>query len=159
MLIYPSSSASERADPDPRRAYKNDLPGSRRAPCLGCGKPVVTARHAHVPIGGRRDGSLLIEIDMEPLVSNSNDPDALFDADDLYLLGVAHRDCIVEARRRLIALDVELPEDLPRLLVDDDVAGLPLLHRPPTLDQCPFCGRRGLTSAISRSCSQLGPLK
>lgn len=121
------------------RAYKDDLPGSRRAPCLGCGKSVVTARDAHVPIGGRRDGSLLIEMDVEPLLSRSSDPDALYDADDLYLLGVAHRHCLLEARRRLIAGDVLLPDELPELLVDDDVPSLPELHLPPTLDRCPFC--------------------
>jgi hypothetical protein len=124
---------------DKRRAYKDDLPGSRRSPCLGCGELVVTARDAHVPIGGRRDGSLLVEMDVEPLISQSNDPDALYEADDLYLLGVAHRHCLPEARRRLLAGEAELPDELPQLLIDDDVPELPALHLPPTFGRCPFC--------------------
>lgn len=121
------------------RAYKNDLPGSRRSPCLGCGAVVVTARHPHVQFGGRRDGSLLLEIDVEPLISQSNDPDALYGADDLFLLGFAHRRCRLEARRRLMAGEVELPDDLPQLIIDDVVPSLPALHTPPTLERCPFC--------------------
>lgn len=86
-----------------RRAYKDDLPGSRRSPCLGCGEPVVTARHAYIQIGGRRDGSLLIEMDVEPLISQSNDPDALYGADDLYLLGRDEPPLRPEANRRRLA--------------------------------------------------------
>jgi hypothetical protein len=132
---------------DERRAYKNDLPGSRRAPCLGCGKTIVTAREPHVPIGGRRDGSLLIEIDVEPLLSHATDVDALFRADDLYLLGVAHRDCRNEAKRRLTAREIDLPEELPQLHADDEfaVGDLPALNLPPTLDRCPFCDARETT--------------
>jgi hypothetical protein len=149
-----------------RRAYRNDLLGSRRSPCLGCGKPVVTARDAHVPIGGRRDGTLLIEMDVEPLISQSNDPDALFDADDLYLLGVAHRDCVPEARHRLIAGEVTLPDELPQLRADDefDVADLPALHLPPSLDRCPFCDARDTTEEhvfpqwLSKELTSLGRL-
>lgn len=78
-------------------------------------------------------------MDVEPLLSQSNDPDALYEADDLYLLGVAHRLCLPEARRRLIAGEVELPDELARLRVDEDVPELPALHLPPTLERCPFC--------------------
>jgi hypothetical protein len=80
-------------------------------------------------------------MDVEPLLSRSNDADALYEADDLYLLGVAHRGCLPEARRRLIAREAELPDELPQLLVDegDDEPELPALHLPPTLERCPFC--------------------
>jgi hypothetical protein len=149
---------------NPRQAYNGDLPGSRRSPCLGCDKIVVTARDAHVPIGGRRDGSLLVEIDVEPLISQSNDPDALYKADDLYLLGVAHRDCVPEARRRLQAGEVELPHDLPQLKVDDQIPQLPALHLPPSLERCPFCDRADPTDEhvfpqwLSKELAALGGL-
>jgi len=146
-------------------AYKDDLPGTRRSPCLGCGKPVVTARHANVPFGGRRDGSLLIEIDVEPLISQTNDPDALYGADDLYLLGWAHRECREAARRRLIRREIDLPEDLPQLRVDEDVPSwMPALHLPPTLERCPFCDESDPTDEhvfpqwVSRELASLGTL-
>jgi hypothetical protein len=56
-----------------RRPFKNDLPGSRSAPCLGCGGRVVTARDPHVLFGGKRDGSLLIAMDAEPQRSYASD--------------------------------------------------------------------------------------
>src|SRR5262245_6418624 len=69
-----------------RLAYRNDLPGSRRAPCLGCGSPVVTARDAHCLIGGKRDGSVLIAVDTEPQRSLATDVDLVYTERDLFLL-------------------------------------------------------------------------
>jgi hypothetical protein len=123
-----------------RRAYKGDLPGSRSGPCLGCGQRVVTARHAHVLFGGKRDGSLLVAWDTEPQRSYATDVDRIYIEPDLFLLGVAHRTCAPLARRRLEAQEVELPDELPTVLVDEEVDDLPALHLPPTGGFCAFCG-------------------
>jgi hypothetical protein len=121
------------------------LPIARRAACLGCGEQVVRARDAHVTIGGRRDGSLLVVIDVEPLLSRATDTEELFRADDLYLLGFAHRGCQDKARRRLEAREIELPDDLLPLRAAPDSSELPALGLPPSLDRCPFCGDEGVT--------------
>ena len=71
--------------------YKNDLPGSRRAPSLGCCRRVVTARDPHCLIGGKRNGSLLIAMDTEPQRSFATDIDLVYTEPDLFLLGVANR--------------------------------------------------------------------
>jgi hypothetical protein len=146
-------------------AYKNDLPGSRRAPCLGCGRRVVAARDAHCLIGGKRDGSLLVVIDAEPQLCYTTDVDRVYEDPDVYLLGLAHRDCIARARRRLEAGEIELPADLPQLLVDEDTGPLPLLDRPPTLEVCAFCGATEATDEhvfpkwVSRELTRLAPLE
>lgn len=121
-------------------ASARDLPGSRRAPCLGCGGRIVTARDAYVRIGGKRDGSLLMLIDAEPLTTLATDADCILTEPDLELLGVAHRACAERARRRLEAQEVDLPQDLPHLLVDEEVGQLPDLGLPPAPGACPFCG-------------------
>ncbi|HEX7063056.1 MAG TPA: hypothetical protein VF200_13875, partial [Woeseiaceae bacterium] len=65
-------------------AYQGGLPGSRRSPCLGCGRVVVTARDAHVTFGGKRDGSMLVVFGHDPQVSWANtDIDEVFAAGDL----------------------------------------------------------------------------
>lgn len=64
-------------------AYTRDLPGSRRAPCLGCGGRVVTARDAHVRIGGKRDGSLLMVIDAAPFTTLATEADRILTELDL----------------------------------------------------------------------------
>jgi hypothetical protein len=92
-----------------------------------------------VQLGGRRDGTRLIAIDVEPLVSWADEPESLDGARDIYLLGVAHRGCLHRAEQLLRARQVELPDDLPQLVMDDEVESLPELHLPPTLGQCPFC--------------------
>jgi len=146
-------------------AYKNDLPGSRRAPCLGCGRRVVTARDPHCLIGGKRDGSLLVVMDAEPQLSYATDVDRLYGEPDVYLLGVAHRDCVPLARRRLEAQEVELPDGLPELLVDEDTGELPELHLPPGASVCPFCGAADATDEhvvpkwVSRELTKLAPLQ
>lgn len=120
-------------------AYQGGLPGSRRSPCLGCCRTVVTARDAHVTFGGKRDGSMLLVFGHDPEVLWATD-DNIFEATDVYLLGVAHTRCMNEARRRLEAQEIELPEELPRLLVDEPDDPPPALHVPPTPDRCAFCG-------------------
>src|SRR3954447_16193387 len=82
-------------------AYQGDLPGSRRSPCLGCDRVIVTARDAHVTFGGKRDGSLLLAFGHDAQMTWATDADAIFDATDLFLLGLAHTRCMDEARRRL----------------------------------------------------------
>lgn len=146
-------------------SYKNDLPGSKRAPCLGCGERVVTARDAHVLFGGKRDGSLLIAWDTEPQRSYATDVDRIYTEPDLFLLGVAHRDCGPLARRRLEAQQVELPDELPQLLIDEEVDDLPHIHLPPASEHCAFCGATDTTGEhvfpkwVSRELVQLAPLQ
>lgn len=122
-------------------AYQGGLPGSRRSPCLGCGRVVVTARDAHVTFGGKRDGSMLLAFGHDPQVSWATvDVDEVFAAGDLYLLGIAHTRCMNAARGRLERQEVELPTELPQLLVDEPDDPPPALHMPPTNDHCAFCG-------------------
>ena len=120
-----------------RKSYKDDLPGSRQAPCLGCGRRVVTARDPHVEIGGRRDGSVLMMYEAKPLLALATNPEQVFQS-DLELLGVAHRACIQLVRQRLEAQQVHLPDELPRLIVDQEVGELPALHLPPPPGRCAF---------------------
>jgi hypothetical protein len=121
-----------------RKSYKDDVPGSRQAPCLGCGRRVVTARDPHVEIGGKRDGSVLMMYEAEPLRALATNPEQVF-RPDLELLGVAHRACLQLARQRLEAQQVDLPDVLPRLIVDREVGELPALHLPPPPGRCGFC--------------------
>lgn len=79
-------------------AYKGDLPFSRRGMCLGCGELVVLARHAHVRVIGKRDGSVVVFIDAEPQTSLATDVDRVTEP-GMFLLGVAHRDCTQKVRR------------------------------------------------------------
>src|SRR6266540_5406612 len=95
------------------------VPGWRRSACLGCGERVVAARHAHVLIGGRRDGTALLIIGLEADRAMAEEPDALMSHGDTYLLGVAHRPCVDQARRQLRLGRVPLPADLPLLRVED----------------------------------------
>jgi hypothetical protein len=121
-----------------RLSYKNDLPGSRKAPCLGCGHSVVTARDSHVQIGGKRDGSVLMMFEAKPLLALATNLDQVFEP-GLELLGLAHSACLQLARQRLEAQQVDLPDDLPRLIVDQKVEKLPALHLPPVSGCCAFC--------------------
>jgi hypothetical protein len=127
-----------------RLSYNDDLPGSRRAPCLGCGGRVVTARDPHVEIGGKRDGSVLVMFEAEPQLALATDPDRAFEP-GLELLGVAHRGCAQLARQRLEAQEVDLLDDLPQLIADEGVDDLPALHLPPAPGRCAFCGATDLT--------------
>jgi hypothetical protein len=147
------------------RAYKNDLPGSRSAPCLGCGRRVVSARDPHCLIAGKRDGSLLIVSEAEPQLSYATtDPDLVFTEPDLYVLGLAHRDCVPLAREQLEAQEVELADELPALLVDDEVGDLPQLHLPPDGNVCAFCGELAASDEhvfpkwVSRALARIAPM-
>jgi hypothetical protein len=73
---------------DEATAYKGDLPGSRRAACLGCGHRVVTARDSHCRITGTRDGSVVLALDAKPFITLATVVDRLFEP-GLFLLGVA----------------------------------------------------------------------
>jgi hypothetical protein len=115
------------------------LPLEGRPRCLGCTKQLVRHREAHVWIGGRRDGSLLVSLDVEPLLSRATDIEELLRADDLYLLGFAHRNCRDLAARRLAAGEIALPDNLLPVRAELDQSELPALHLPPPLDRCPFC--------------------
>jgi hypothetical protein len=127
-----------------RKSYKDDAPGSRQAPCLGCGRRVVTARDPHVEIGGKRDGSVLMMYEAEPLRALATNPEQVFQP-GLELLGVAHRACLQLARQRLEAQQVDLPDELPRLIVDREVGELPALHLPPPPGRCGFCRATDVT--------------
>lgn len=128
------------------RSYRGDLPGSRSASCLGCGRRVVTARDSHVCFGGRRDGSLLIAWETKPQLSYTTRPaDEIFAAEDLYFLGVAHGDCAPLAKYRLEGRTAELEDNLPALMIDEEAGALPALDVPPTDGSCAFCARTELT--------------
>jgi len=99
---------------------------------------VITARDPHVEIGGKRDGSVLVMYEAKPLLAFATNPDQVFEP-GLELLGVAHRACMQLARKRLEARQVDLPDDLPRLIVDQGVQELPALHLPPPAGRCAFC--------------------
>jgi hypothetical protein len=129
------------------KSYEDDLPGSRQAPCLGCGGRVVTARDAHVEIGGKRDGSVLMVFEAQPLRAWATDPDRLFEP-DLEHLGFAHRACVQLARQRLEAQQVELPDKLPRLIVDQEAGQLPALHLPRRQDAAPSAVRLRLPRSM-----------
>jgi hypothetical protein len=127
-----------------RLSYNGAWPGSRRAPCLGCGGRVVTARDPHVEIGGKRDGSVLMMIEAEPQLMLASYLDRIFEP-GLELLGIAHRGCAQLARQRLEAQEVDLPDDLPQLVIDEGVGEQPVLHLPPAPGRCAFCGGTDLT--------------
>jgi hypothetical protein len=145
-------------------AAKGPLGQFGRAPCLGCGRTVVAARDAHCLIGGTRDGSLLIVVDVAPQRSFATDLDLPYADVDLFLLGAAHRDCVPEARRRLEAQEVELPQELSELVVDENTGELPAMHLPPVEQLCAFCGATDATEEhvfptwVSRELNQLAPL-
>ena len=120
------------------------LAGWRRASCLGCGQAVVAARHAHVLIGGRRDGTALVIMGIEPDCMWAEEPDAL--SRQIFLLGVAHRTCVELARRQLHSGQVLLPSTLPALTVEE-IKELPeQFHLPPNGQLCAFCGGGGKLS-------------
>lgn len=123
--------------------YAGDLPGSKRSPCLGCDTPVIASRHAHVSFGGTRDGTALIVFEVFPQLSLTTEDERLLRARTLYLLGLAHRECAGLARERLQREEVNLPDELPLLKIeeiDNPDEMPPPLHEPPTGERCPFCG-------------------
>jgi hypothetical protein len=115
------------------------LPGWTRATCLGCAGLVKATRDAHVLVGGRRDGTALFAIGVEPQNVLAEEPEAVM-SEPLLLFGVAHRGCLAQARERLRSGQVDLPAELP-LMSADEIEELPEeYHHPPTGKFCPFCG-------------------
>ncbi|MEA2825945.1 MAG: hypothetical protein QOG43_384 [Actinomycetota bacterium] len=129
------------SDAAQRLAFSGGPPGSRRSPCLGCGHPVRPSRDAYVEIGGSRDGSWLALLDAEPGIIRVTDSTRM--PDSTFHLGFAHRACAELARRRLIAHEVDLPDGLVEILIDDitDEPSIPPLSLdiPPRPGECPFC--------------------
>lgn len=114
------------------------IPGWTRGTCLGCGGLVKAARDAHVLVGGRRDGTALFVIGVEPQNVLAEEPNAVM-SEPLLLLGVAHRACLAQARQRLRSGQIDLPPELP-VLKADEIEELPEeYHHPPTGKFCPFC--------------------
>jgi hypothetical protein len=140
--VTPSS-----ADSSPRVSRPDQfpgLPGWTRGSCLGCAGVVKAARHAHVVLGGRRDGSGLVVFGAKADAMLAEELDAL-PRDSLFLLGVAHRECIESARDRLHRGQAELPAVLPDLLAEE-IDELPEeFHHPPTGKFCPLCGSSDIT--------------
>jgi len=77
----------------------------------------VRARHAWVAIGGTRSVSYLLVWGSQPLLSHSTDPDNVPD-EHVFLLGVAHHQCVGKARQQLEAGQVVLPDNLPILQIE-----------------------------------------
>jgi hypothetical protein len=104
-------------------------------------------------------------MDTEPQRAFSTDVDRVFTEPDLYLLGIAHRDCVPLARKRLETNDVLLPDDLPELKAVEDTSQLPLLHLPPSPGVCAFCGAEAATDEhifprwVSRELKKLSRLE
>ena len=129
--------------PSPRRLPVSP-PTWKRTVCLGCGRRVVRVRDAWAEIGGTRSGSYLIMWGAEPLLVRITDPGRVPD-EPLFLLGAAHHECLGRARARLEAGRVDLPAELPDLLVEQgpDVPRVPYtLDLPVEPDACPFCDTR-----------------
>jgi len=98
----------------------------------------VANRDAHVIISGTRDGSALIAGNGEPqrmfVIA-----DPLMVKQPMLMLGAAHRSCIPQARARLEAGTIKLPEQLPLMLVEPHDGELTRLDVPPVVGSCPFC--------------------
>lgn len=109
--------------------------------CLGCGLRVTENRHGHVTFTGTRDGSWLMASETAPMLAWS---DPLPAPRPVYVLGVAHRLCVQDARRRLQAGAVELPAVLPPAEVEwptgDDGPSLAALASSPEVGRCAYCG-------------------
>lgn len=118
------------------------LPGWRRANCLGCDRLIVQARHGWVSIAGTRSGSWIAAWPTRPDLVVATDPDNI-PRDGVFLLGVAHPDCVDEARRRIASGDLDLPLDLPTVSMETDFefddGEEPALHLPSPIGRCPFC--------------------
>lgn len=121
------------------------MPGWRKAPCLGCSLGIVRVRDGWVTIGGTRNGSYLVYWGSEPRLLYATNTETVPD-EPLFLLGVAHADCVAKARSRLESGRITLPRELPDLQVEvgDSVPRLPnKLHMPVAAGVCPFCDSRG----------------
>jgi hypothetical protein len=101
-------------------------------------------RDAWVQFGGTRSGSWLIAIGTAAGLSVS-DPLPPPASEDVVLLGVAHKDCIKQARDRLRLGAVELDDVLPALMLDIPAKDDPSLrvNLPAAVNSCPFCGVSG----------------
>jgi len=123
----------------------SDLPpglsGWRRAACLGCDRRVVQARDGCVILVGTRNASYLLTWGESPSLGHATDRDHLPD-ESIFLLGVAHGECLGRARTRLEEGCVRLPDDLPVVSMDPDpdlLSAPYTLHLPAQPDRCPFC--------------------
>lgn len=120
------------------------MPGWRKALCLGCDLRIVRVRDGWVTIGGTRNGSYLVYWGSEPQLGYATNPETVPD-EPLFLLGVAHTDCVAKARSRLEDGSITLPRELPDLQVEvgDSVPRRPYtLHMPVAAGVCPFCDSR-----------------
>jgi hypothetical protein len=94
-----------------------------------------------VTIGGTRNGSYLVLWGADPLKAFLTDPENA-PGEQLFVLGVAHNNCIDAARSRLESSAVELPAELPVMEVEigEHLPRLPYtLDQPVQIDTCPFC--------------------
>lgn len=88
---------------------------------------------------GRKDGTAVAYVGLEPDRLRVRDPDAIH-LESLLLLGAAHRSCVGEPDDEIGIRRFPSPKD-PVPLVVDDLDELPeQFHRPPAGPYCPFCG-------------------
>jgi hypothetical protein len=120
----------------------------RRADCLGaCGRIVKRARDAWVELGGTRSGSWLMAIGVDAglMFADIFPPPS---DEDLFILGVAHRSCLEQARWLLRAQRAPLKENLPSMTLEAiERASVPDFALPTPKGECPFC--QGLDSSIT----------
>lgn len=109
---------------------------------------MVQRRDGWVTVGGTRNGTYLVYWGDTPRLCYATDP-ANFPAGQVFMLGVAHKNCIGKARLRIQSGDVHLPDELPDLLLEQGThIRLPphTLDRPTEAGLCPFCDAKwGLT--------------
>jgi hypothetical protein len=100
---------------------------------------VKQARHANVEFSGTRSGRWLTAFPASAGFPFADDMPPPSD-EPLFLLGVAHRSCVADAYERLRRQEVDLPAELPSLLLAADVDGpAPDVHLPSPRGTCPFC--------------------
>jgi hypothetical protein len=124
--------------PQPERPPAG-IPGWRRAPCLGCGATLKETRPPWVTLVGTRDGALLLAYPLGPERAQSTF-DPLSPPRPLFILGVAHRECLDLARARLIRREVDLADVLPDAQIGEAPELLGTRGMPHAdAERCPFC--------------------
>lgn len=116
----------------------------RRATCLGCCELVKRNRDSWVEFGGTRSGSWTVAMGVDPGLGFADELPCRQD-EELVLLGVSHKSCLLLARDRIRSGYWKFDDHLPVVFVENipSVNRLPDLGKPRPVDGCPFCSYRG----------------